>query len=31
MIPSYGHLLNEEPKLLEEISAATSETLQLDS
>ena len=31
MVPSYGHVLNEEPKLLDEVAAATSKTLQLDS
>ncbi|GAA1178498.1 malate:quinone oxidoreductase [Nesterenkonia xinjiangensis] len=31
MIPSYGHQLNEDPRLLAEISAATSTSLQLDA
>ena len=31
MVPSYGRALNDEPKLLEEISLATSRTLQLDT
>lgn len=30
MIPSYGHTLNEEPQLLDEVSAATRRSLQLD-
>ncbi|NLS10558.1 malate:quinone oxidoreductase [Nesterenkonia sp. MY13] len=30
MVPSYGRLLNEDPKLLEEVVASTSRTLQLD-
>ncbi|RJN31030.1 malate:quinone oxidoreductase [Nesterenkonia natronophila] len=30
MVPSYGRLLNDDPKLLEEVSAATAETLQLE-
>jgi malate dehydrogenase (quinone) len=31
MVPSYGRLLNDDPKLLEEVSAATAATLQLES
>ncbi|WP_150460020.1 malate:quinone oxidoreductase [Nesterenkonia ebinurensis] len=30
MVPSYGQLLNENPKLLAEITGATAKTLQLD-
>ncbi len=30
MVPSYGRLLNEEPQLLEELSASTAKTLRLD-
>jgi malate dehydrogenase (quinone) len=31
MVPSYGRLLNDDTKLLEEVSAATAATLQLES
>ena len=31
MIPSYGHLLDENPELLAEVAVATTRTLQLDS
>ncbi|MDR8019542.1 malate:quinone oxidoreductase [Nesterenkonia aerolata] len=30
MVPSYGHVLNDEPALLDEVAAATRRSLQLD-